>query len=469
MQIIGAIMSDASFESIPVELFDLIAGSLAINNVCALRLVSRSISTRASKNGAFPSCFEDIHLEPNRRKLEGLATITSNPQLAQLVQSLTIVGRSYINDRDDLTAEEKRAYEASHDVLQLTKLFSNLAYCPGYELRSISIAVVAYTYDTRGPLGPSVFWLVNDQPSHTALFQACGETLSCIMQALNTTSLSVRSMNLFTSESTKLTVKLSTGLPSRLLDPAQWKQIGSQALVSLRSLHLRIMDEPVAEFQPAEPDETRWKKIKDSMSLAGLVKFLKVCPNLEELRLFPYTIREYKGVNAHLNLDDIKFKNTTRVDTLDPLLSLKLPSLRVLDLAGFVLNSDRFRDFLERHAATLRRLRLFHVVFRGWPNVSWLFPLLTSDAFALESILLTDLNDGRPIVFLRGEGQNLTKIISDGWLEGSAISQWGSSAKEAIAFTHRLEKSMHIDRTQSCPSRIRAKFGCLPWYYWKEP
>jgi hypothetical protein len=281
------------------------------------------------------------------------------------------------------------------------------------------------------------------------------------MQALNETSLPVRSLNLFPFDPETL----GAGLPSRFLEPIRWNQMGVQALASLRALSVRVQEEPVADFQPGDSYEARSKKIAESVSFTGLVEFLKICPNLEELHLSPSTIRWYHPVGRHLAFDEIKFQNTKRVDSLDPLLSCKIPSLRILDLAGLVLNSDRFRDFLEAHSTTLRDLRLFHLVFRG-SDLSWIFPLLASDAFALETIQLADLHDSWPLVF-PSEGQEFTKIDPAG-LERGSIHRWGTSTRKEIAFTRPPEGFGSYLSDQSYRAKIAADFGWLPWDYWRE-
>jgi hypothetical protein len=144
-------MVKANFQNLPQELFGTITKDLSISSIYRLRLVSRDISTKATKCELFHLCFQNFRLELSRSRLINLALLTQDVGLAQRVRNLTIVGRAYRtakpgglhDDYSTLTGLEKQ--QADHTLVQrqgldsslLATIFSNLALSTSRDLDTI--------------------------------------------------------------------------------------------------------------------------------------------------------------------------------------------------------------------------------------------------------------------------------------------------------------------------------------------
>jgi hypothetical protein len=352
-------------------------------------------------------------------------------------------------------ADDWLFHDAGLDVAWLGECFKNLASRAHGDLNSLSIVIVMYVNAAQAPVSPHGTYI---RSAH--FVQICSQTFSCTMQALAQTTLSVRSLHLFSPSP----AGRQCGLLSKSLGSTQWIRQGVHALSSLRCLSIRVVVKDLPMHDPAGFDEVRERKIRNSVSMAGLVAFLTTCSSLQELHLSQNWQSEQAN-DPLLSEADAALRKLVRREEFDGLLHVKMHRLQTLSLSGFGFGSENFRTFLESHSATLRTLELFHMVFLAPGDISLILTFLSSDACDLHSIRLSDLHDRSPIIFLGKLEQEFARI-SSAWSTRGAIHQWDNGTKRIIDFD-RVDPA-HRDPTALSYHRrtIEFEFGCVPWWVW---
>lgn len=82
-------MAPLSLNSLPVEVIEAIVNLLDFQDICALRLTARNVSSKSS-NGTFRTYFTSKKLQITRAPLEQFVRVTQSGQLGRLLQRLTL-------------------------------------------------------------------------------------------------------------------------------------------------------------------------------------------------------------------------------------------------------------------------------------------------------------------------------------------------------------------------------------------
>jgi hypothetical protein len=239
---------------------------------------------KAKKCRSLTSSIRSILLELEQSKLESLAKLTSNSELSQHVQNLTITRRAYHGsdyrtanaDRQAVVAlAEQHAgdlqrHRAGLDIQWLTKIFANLASRAHRELESLSVVAVVYVNDTIEAVEP---W--KSRIAATNLARIWSQTFSCTMKAPDRAHLPIRSLDLFKSNP----AGRKCGLPSRSLDCRQWTRNGAHALVNLRCLSIPVLERTLLTPSPFDFGRSGVGPLHESVvrssrrpaSIAGLI------------------------------------------------------------------------------------------------------------------------------------------------------------------------------------------------------
>jgi hypothetical protein len=86
-------MAKLNLEGLPNELMELVIQYCSSNDICSVRLVSRTLRHKVTQS-TFGSFFRNIHLDVKKHTLESFAKFTES-SLSRNIENLTIVGILY--------------------------------------------------------------------------------------------------------------------------------------------------------------------------------------------------------------------------------------------------------------------------------------------------------------------------------------------------------------------------------------
>ena len=87
-------MATSPIESLPPEIFEIINALLSLQDLCNVRLVSRSMASKATQD-KFGSFVRSLSVELTRPALETLAALTAEGRIGCFVEDLTLTGVVY--------------------------------------------------------------------------------------------------------------------------------------------------------------------------------------------------------------------------------------------------------------------------------------------------------------------------------------------------------------------------------------
>ncbi|RAL01807.1 uncharacterized protein BO80DRAFT_424183 [Aspergillus ibericus CBS 121593] len=259
-------MASVTLEGLPAELIEAIVSCLDFQDICALRLTTRTVSFK-STNATFRTYFSSKKLQITPASLEQFVRVTQPGQLGLWLQQLTLY------DFLDQTIGQTRT-EDPDDTLQLSQLLAqgmeNIRDRAPHGGR-LSISLQIQGSDPAG-------LLYADREATTKLFHV-------VMSALGSTGLPIQSLDLFADAYdhhhgswcslgfSEITTALSRGTAGLSTSLRQCKKL------CLSMGHcLRGFDFDTETRLPLTYDEAR----QNTRSLCDL---LNLCPTLEELHL----------------------------------------------------------------------------------------------------------------------------------------------------------------------------------------
>jgi hypothetical protein len=460
-------MAEPSLERVPNELFDWILQSLAIDDICNLRLASRTLKARATQETFF-SHFRTIRLHVKKHTLESFVAMTKGP-LGQIVQVLTIVGFvydfeglqnilesgerweeaegdgtgtpriwEYTDDELDQVEEDlanfqrqqaecQEMYDNGHNIVLLRQAFTNIARHAQYKLRCLSLEVAVHRESVTD-------YVIPRDAHHTAtdaFLQMASDVFSLVSSAIGDTQLCLDQLVVFGT----IPASMICGVPCETLSKCQWTSPSyAQFTTNLKSLTLKFSDR-VLDHRNMDDEALKIVLAEDANS-SGLQDLLASLTNLEELHVARYALFVGERIDYDEEEDYDPLHESHRAvqrRQVHAILQARMARLRTLKLGGMNLEVSDLESFLRAHRDSLRTISFDDVGIRDGPVIP-LLELLASEIPGLLDIRMQDIDDDNGEMRFEGEPEQPCTRISGAFQDRNIIHRWGEDVKKVITF-----------------------------------
>ncbi|KAF1821592.1 uncharacterized protein K489DRAFT_251552 [Dissoconium aciculare CBS 342.82] len=461
-------MAEPSLEKVPNELFDWILQSIAIDDICNLRLASRTLNARATQETFF-SHFRSIRLHVKKHTLESFAAMTQGP-LGQIIEGITIVGfvydyeglenilesgerweepegdgtgtpriREYTDDEldrieEDLAtlqrqqAECQDMYDNGYSIALLRQAFTNIARHAQHKFRGLTLEVAVHHESTTD-------YVIPRDADHTAIrlfLEMASNVFSLVSSAISDTQLSLDQLVVFGN----VPASMICGVPCETLSKYQWTAPAyAQFTTNLKSLTLKFSDR-VLDRRNMDDEAMKIVLAEDANS-SGLRDLLASLINLEELHVSRYALFAGERLSYDESEDHDPLHGSHRAvqrRQVHAILQARMARLRTLKLGGMNLDVSDLEAFLRAHRDSLRTISFDNIGLRDGPVIP-LLELLASEIPGLLDISMQDMDDDDDNEMrFEGEPEQSCTRISGAKQGRNAIHRWGEDAKKVITF-----------------------------------
>ena len=458
-----------SLEDCPPEIVEAIVESLPFEDICNVRLSSRSLGLMVAQE-TYKSHFVTKHVDIRRECLETFIHVTKPGSVGCSVENLVLTGLAFdaslldttlreearwVTERngpmfssvqhkctpeelvkitEDLETFKHRQQEqvqlknSGQDKALLRKAFSNLAtYGKTGSLPSLSLDVIVFRKDSKTRSLPveggdwQLIWKTAAYAFHTS------------MEALAWSRLPIERMDIF---HTSLRCSLSCNELSKL--DAYMEGLGD-SLRALKSLSISSSEGLLNESQLNAGEDAMKLVVTDESNFIGLSNVLGLATNLEELRLHWFNTHQHR-----LNINDCQHQKFFR--RLGE--SSCLPCLRTVILQGCYVTEDSLLAFLE--SRPIKSLSMDNVYMREGTFAS-VFGYVTTDEAGLGYLYFDDLWESQ-LLYFTGSGSPKFPN-SQPTHGGQTLERKGQEVKQPIPY--------HFPRGRSLGSAQAYKWGML--------
>jgi hypothetical protein len=400
--------ADAYLEDLPLEVFSYISQYADRDSVLNLRLVSRTIRDKVTDKG-FQRLFESLEVEASKWSLRSFVEVTQKGYLGSNVKHITIVGlvydlsnlyykasnRLYHAENADLFSPEawldmdakvelsRHDYAAmrwareklqtlqqkGRDVDLLRKAFSNVAAASPLGLDSLTLDLGVYRDNVKNFARPSEA----PETPREMMSDAAYHVFKLAMAALQSSSLKVKSLNVFTnSDSCSTSYGLSI-LDLSMIDCDVLAR--SQVLAALKRLSISICDDALQDTE----------KQVDCSEGCGIASILLACPNIEDLQVSNYGAdasgwQIYPTAQQHLLWER----------QVSQLMYSGLSRLKTVRLEGFQVQTKDLARFIRNDSDALQSVTLERIIFQNRP-FSVIAKILANELLSLTGVRVQDI------------------------------------------------------------------------------
>ncbi|KAE9365423.1 F-box domain protein [Stipitochalara longipes BDJ] len=419
----------SSLEDCPNEVIENIVVRLVLGDICNLRLVSRTLATKATQ-AHFKSFFLSKHVDVTESALRAFVEFTKSSSLGCLIQHLVLIG--VVNNTRQTDYVQLR--ESGTDVSLLSEAFRNIvANGKNGKLLSLSFEVVVYREDAERRLQPlagggwKFIWKSAADAFHTAF------------RSLAASSLPIEKLNIFNDRQLQRCSLAWNELGS--IDTTNEGLITSLASLKLLSISFsnRIISrsnlDAVRSYDPAEytdedisEEESRDifdidAEAEDERNFIGLAKLLRLGKQLEDLELHQYRLSGgWRDVNE-LHLDRL-FQRTAEMEMP--------PKLNRLELRGVYAREQDLLAFLR--GTKVRNFSMYNVFMTSGTFRS-IFDFCASDAADMEELYFNKLIEGElhQSVYFDGPGSSQYAPVGPG-PSSDSLHRKGDEVKQRIIY-----------------------------------